>query len=149
MGFTGLTHLPGSNKWTRPEEQGWMLIQKTLNPPFQGLKSEGISLVQEYQIYGTNYQPMSKVQPLYKYVQIPIWWLSMHKNCWCYLNPALHMSGSRVLCLAEILIEVPTGLLRITTEVRRSKKRWWSFNNNGNQKYCNKFCCNNLLLGEW
>jgi len=40
-----------------------MLIQ-TLNPPFQGLKSEGISLVSEYQIYGTNYQPMSKVQPL-------------------------------------------------------------------------------------
>ena len=35
------------------------------------------------------------------------------------LNPALHMSGSRVHFLAEILIEVPTGLLRITTEVRR------------------------------
>ena len=41
-----------------------MLIQQTLNPLFQGLKSEGISLVSEYQIYGTNYQPMSKVQPL-------------------------------------------------------------------------------------
>ena len=41
-----------------------MLIQQTLNPPFQGLKSEGISLVSEYQIFGTNYQPMSKVQPL-------------------------------------------------------------------------------------
>ena len=41
-----------------------MLIKQTLNPLFQGMKSGGISLVSEYQIYGTNYQLMLKVQTL-------------------------------------------------------------------------------------
>ena len=40
-----------------------MLILQTLNQHFQGLKSERVSLVLEYQMYGTKYQLMFKVQP--------------------------------------------------------------------------------------
>ena len=63
MSLTELNHQPGSNKSTKPEEQGWMLIPQTLNQHFQGLKSERVSLLLEYQIYATNYQLMLKVQP--------------------------------------------------------------------------------------
>ena len=40
-----------------------MLIPQTLNQHFQGLKSERVSILLEYQIYATNYQLMLKVQP--------------------------------------------------------------------------------------
>ena len=40
-----------------------MLILQILNQHFQGLKSERISLVLEYQMYGTNYLLMLRVQP--------------------------------------------------------------------------------------
>ena len=127
--MTELTHLPGSNKSSRPEEQGWMLIQQTLNPLFHGLKSE----VSEYQIYGTNDQRMSKLQR-HQYVPIPIWWLSMQKNCWCYLNLALQMSWFTVNCLAEILIMVLLGLLRITTEEEKEEEKKKTMKRNKKKK---------------
>ena len=40
-----------------------MLILQILNQHLQGLKSERISLVLEYQMYGTNCQLMLRVQP--------------------------------------------------------------------------------------
>ena len=70
---------------------------------------------------------MSKLQR-HQYVPIPIWWLSMQKNCWCYLNLAMQMSWFTVNCLAEIVIMVLLGLLRITTEEEEKeeeKRRRW------------------------